>query len=141
MSTHAMPRPRRLVASLAILYALALVVALLMPSPATPVPPHEHRFLETERLRAGRMAVGDALVNVAVFVPAGLLFHAALRSGRPPTAAMGVTATLGGAALSLGAEMLQYLIPGRYSSAADVLANVVGLVLGVLVDRVIAARR
>jgi VanZ family protein len=128
-------RRSRLVVSLATLYALALAVALLMPAPDTPVPQHEHRFLEIERLRTGRMSVRDAVINVVVFVPAGLLCHAALRGGAPATAPVTAAVMAGGLALSLGAESLQYVIPGRYSSAGDVLANAVGLALGVIADR------
>ncbi len=44
---------------------------------------------------------------------------------------------LAGALLSLGAEALQYAVPGRHSSASDVAANVLGVVIGVLAERLL----
>jgi VanZ family protein len=109
---------------------------LLMPAPSV-FAPSPSEFLETDRLLSGRLGVRDLVINIAVFVPAGLLIQAALRRAlRPPLAVTAATLVIGGA-LSLGAEALQFSIPGRYSSAGDVAANVAGLALGILLEHLI----
>lgn|GEM_PF-2540969 len=76
--------------------------------------------------------------NIALFVPLGVLLPSAL--ARPAsTATRGLEgATLFGtvclgAAISVLIELAQQVIPGRVSSPADVLANTLGTLLGVLI--------
>lgn len=71
----------------------------------------------------------DIAVNVAAYVPFGLLAGYALaKRVRQPDLLLAVAA-LGGA-LSLGMEALQALLPGRIASVADLLANAAGAALG-----------
>jgi glycopeptide antibiotics resistance protein len=120
----------------AIAYAAVLVSLLLMPAPAA-IAPGPTEFLETGRLLSGRMGIRDLVINVAVFVPAGFLIHAALRGAVRRRLAVTAGTVVIGAALSVGAEALQFTIPGRYSSASDVAANVAGLALGILLEHLI----
>jgi hypothetical protein len=115
------------------LYTAVLAALLLLPGPATG--PGQHHFLETDRLLTGRASVRDVVVNVAVFVPAGMLVHGGLRGWPVSAAARAAAVLLGGLAVSLGAECAQYVVPGRFSSLTDVLANVAGVGLGLLIDR------
>lgn len=74
----------------------------------------------------------DALTNVLVFLPLGLLVPLLLRSGSP-WRALGVAA-----ALSLGIEAVQYvtantLAGGHIADVNDFLFNVVGAAVGILV--------
>lgn len=74
--------------------------------------------------------------NVVLFVPVGA-FAATAAPRRPFRAVL-----LGCLALSLGVETFQYLVPsGRVANAADVLANVVGAVIGAGLASLLRARR
>ena len=66
----------------------------------------------------------DILANVAFYAPLG--FALAMRGVRPRRACAA------GAALSLGTELLQFVIPGRDPRASDVVANTLGASLGAL---------
>jgi hypothetical protein len=119
----------------ALLYVAALAVALLIPIGHGGA----DSFLEIDRLMAGRVGRRDAAINVAVFVPVGFLVHAAIRRrGAGPVLAAGATLLAGGL-LSAGAEAVQYVIPGRHSSATDVAFNLAGLVAGAVLHHVLAA--
>jgi hypothetical protein len=83
-------------------------------------------------LFCGTRGAGDAVLNVVMFVPLGLVLGGRSRSlGRM---------MLVGAALSTGIELVQLFVPGRSSSPADVLWNGLGAGLGGLVHAWIAAR-
>jgi len=79
-------------------------------------------------LVCGHFAAADFLLNVALFVPLGFL--PALRRRWPALAVWGALA-----GLSATIELTQLLLPGRYSSLADVVANAAGAGLGVLLAR------
>ena len=73
----------------------------------------------------------DLAINVAAYVPFGLLVGLALsRRLRHPELLMIVT--IAGAALSLGMEALQGFLPGRIAALPDVLTNTAGSALGAL---------
>lgn len=73
-------------------------------------------------LLCGERGLADAALNVALFLPLGILLSARER---------GVFAALAvGIALSLGIETIQFFIPGRDASVGDVLFNGTGAVLG-----------
>ncbi len=73
---------------------------------------------------------GDIVLNILAFIPIGLLVGAILRGrlgvGSVILVALGVCFTL-----SLGIEVLQSYLPGRWSTFTDVAANTAGGVLGV----------
>ncbi|MDZ7781376.1 MAG: VanZ family protein [Gemmatimonadota bacterium] len=81
-------------------------------------------------LLCGDRGGADLLLNVAMFVPLGLL--AARR--------LGVWRTfLLGAGLSAGIEMAQLFLPGRFSTLADLVANGSGALAGALLYTLLAA--
>lgn len=79
--------------------------------------------------------VRDLVVNVLGFVPLGGLL--AWRRGKRGV----VYALLAAAALSLAIELLQPWIPGRSSSAVDLLTNVLGAALGAGAAQLLLARK
>ncbi len=80
---------------------------------------------------------GDAVANVLMFLPLGFLYRLTTRADRDRAA---LAPLLLGLLLSLGVESAQLLLPSRFASPLDVLANGTGAWLGALVhDRV--ARR
>lgn len=73
----------------------------------------------------------DIVVNVAAYVPFGMLVGVALaRRLRHPDLLVAVTAA--GVLLSFSLEALQSLLPGRFASIVDLLANASGTALGAL---------
>lgn len=84
-------------------------------------------------LICGDRGTGDAILNIVMFVPFGVLL------GRRRTA---LKVLLLGLALSMGIEVVQLGIPGRFSGLADLLWNSVGALVGaVLVGWVMQALR
>jgi hypothetical protein len=76
----------------------------------------------------------DVLLNIAGFVPAGLVLVNCLsmaRSAKCPA----LTAVLIGFAMSLSIECLQWFLPTRDSDMTDVMTNTLGTVLGVALYR------
>ena len=74
----------------------------------------------------------DEALNLAGYLPLGLLvFIALVRSGMGPWASLVLT-LLSGAALSYSAEVLQHLLPGRHPSLKDWLMNTLGTLAGAL---------
>lgn len=114
-------RARRIRLLTAVAAAVVLAVTLLpgRPSPASP---------GGACLVCGHFAATDFLLNVALFVPLG--FAPALRRRWP---ALGLWLALAG--LSGAIEAVQLLLPGRYSSLSDVVANAAGAGLGILLAR------
>lgn len=121
--------PRETHLGIALAYSLALTALLLVPleSPryAAPV------FLSHGESLA-RHRLGDVVLNVAAFVPIGLLYRLSLRNHRPVVGAALVIA--GAAAFSLAVESLQYVMQTRHSSVIDVASNTVGAAAGVIVS-------
>ncbi len=73
----------------------------------------------------GDYALADGVANVVLFVPLG---WALARSGVRSSSGLAVVLTT-----TIGVESLQYaVIPGRVASAADILANTIGGVLGLV---------
>jgi len=72
----------------------------------------------------------DVLLNLAGYLPLGLLaFVAARRSGWPYAGALAI-AVAGAAVLSYAAEIAQSFVPGRHPSLKDWAANTAGAVCG-----------
>ena len=78
-------------------------------------------------LICGAVGTADAVKNVAFFVPFGFLLALALR-GR-------WWAAVPAAGLSVAVETLQYVVPGRDASPADLVFNTLGALLGVALAR------
>ena len=73
-------------------------------------------------LPCGTWGTADALLNVALFVPAGVLL------GWGKAAVVAVAAL--GFGSSMAIEAIQTLLPGRYPTAVDIVANGSGALLG-----------
>lgn len=89
-------------------------------------------------LGCGDYALADAAANVALFVPLG---WALARTGGPFVTGLAVVLTT-----TIGIESLQHgVIPGRVASVADILANTLGGVVGMVLPQlhrwVVATRR
>lgn len=74
-------------------------------------------------LICGERGLADAILNVILFMPLGLLLGARIRSR--------VVAYVLAIGISTGIEFAQVFIPGRDSSFADIIYNGLGAVLGV----------
>lgn len=77
----------------------------------------------------------EIILNVLLFIPLGFLLHAMIASRmdgiwRPLVFVMAV-----GGAITLSAETLQYFSESRHSSLVDLIANVIGVLLGVQLNR------
>jgi hypothetical protein len=88
----------------------------------------------------------DILLNVLLFVPFGVFAAAPGTSGTPGTPGFGsrrrraARAALAGALLSAAVEVVQGLLPGRFPSLADIVANGLGAWLGAWLILAWAAR-
>lgn len=77
----------------------------------------------------------DGVLNIILFIPVGFLLHAALGERLGSRKAKVVWVMLIGGLFSLTAESLQYFLPGRFSSASDLLTNLAGTFVGIIIDR------
>ncbi|GAA2248943.1 hypothetical protein GCM10010401_23480 [Rarobacter faecitabidus] len=87
----------------------------------------------------------EAIGNVGIFIPLGLLAQLLVQQGRPRwTAAQrwraALLVTLAGGAASLGIELIQgWLLPGRVASLQDVALNTLGTAIGAALGATAAA--
>lgn len=79
--------------------------------------------------------VFEFLANIALFVPLGLLLVAAW-----PRSNAWIVLLLGYSA-SATIELVQTLLPSRYPTLSDVIANALGTAIGCLMARMLVARR
>jgi hypothetical protein len=121
---------------------LALVVALILygssypwdfvdlPESANPI----WLLLQTWPVSLNRWMTRDVLLNIVLYIPVGAFAYLALaRSLRPAAAA--ALALAGGTALSASIEIMQQFEASRYSSAVDLVTNIVGTAVGVAFGR------
>ena len=114
-------------------YAAVVLVITWWPSPQSSAAPRwEQSVLELVRGLGvpATMPVLEALANVAMFFPLGVLFALVIpvrgwRAGKVVAAAAGA-----GAGFSTVIELVQLGIPGRYSTLQDVVMNTIGGVVG-----------
>jgi VanZ family protein len=85
----------------------------------------------TQEFRADRRFLVDVLMNIAGFIPLGLIFCAYLGWTHPRWRAV-LIATFASGALSFLIEVLQYYIPRRASGTTDIVTNTLGACLGAL---------
>ena len=76
-----------------------------------------------------RLYVNDVLLNIAGFIPLGVILCVYFSRARSRSRAI-VCATLFGALLSFTIEVLQAYIPRRVSGTTDIITNTVGTLLG-----------
>ena len=113
-------RARAVAAGVLAAWTAAVLVVTLSPAPASPEP-------QGLCLLCSGRALADALLNVALFVPAGAAV--VVLGGRP------VHALVLGVAASFAIEVLQLFLPGRYPTPLDVLSNGSGALLGTALVR------
>lgn len=120
-----------------LLYVVAIAYGTLFSTAAWQVP-EDFRPLAWEGLRNASRA--DMLENVLGYIPFGALLAASLGVTTARSVAIGLT-LLAGMLLSLSLETIQAFIPGRDSSATDVLMNSAGTFLGALGATFVDPRR
>jgi len=105
-------------------YLIALALIALWPT--TVSRPIDGLLQDLEHQFPGVVAQLEFAANVALFVPAGLLLGVLLPVGRRW---LGVVA---GAVASLGIELVQgFLLPDRFASLRDIVANTAGTAIGI----------
>lgn len=140
-----MPRPRLslltvLARVLLVPYTVALALIVWLPATAaskvTGVVFRIARFVSahTDISLTTSYAVFEFLANIALFVPLGLLLVAAF-----PRANAWVVLLIGYSA-SATIELVQTLLPSRYPTLSDVIANALGTAIGCLIARVFVRR-
>lgn len=128
------PQPVRL-----LLVGYLVVLALLTIVPVLGPDVTEIVVLLTRTLGVGgshrTVSVVDAVTNVLLFVPAGLLFQAAVPRFRPVH--VWLLCVAGSAVIELAQALV---VPGRDPSAVDVATNALGAALGVLLAQPLLRR-
>jgi glycopeptide antibiotics resistance protein len=98
--------------------------------------PIHRTMLELPWERDWRLLPGakDVFVNIAGFIPFGFFFAYLLRgSDSLSTRTIVLAAGAAGAAISLAIEVTQAFLPMRNSSAADLVCNIGGTIIGAIV--------
>ncbi len=118
-----------------VIYVGALAVITLGSSPTPALRWTTEALREFDALADVSVRAVERGANVLLFVPAGLLLCFAL----PRWRRFWVWVLC--VAVSVGAELAQALLPGRYPTTLDVLANAVGAAVGVVLAVLLAAIR
>jgi VanZ family protein len=128
---------RRLLSILLGSYVLLVLYASLMPLEFSATEAETSRAWETMwrswPLGDLRLSGSDALANVMIYIPLGLLLATRLTLGRRHPAAKALAIVASGVfagCLSMGVELLQLLIPMRVPAASDLVLNVAGTLAG-----------
>jgi VanZ family protein len=93
-----------------------------------------------KEFKAARSYAKDVLLNIAGFVPLGLIACAYFSWTRSRWKAILIAITACGA-LSFVIEVLQYYIPPRFSGTTDILTNTLGAAVGAALIRSGAVRQ
>jgi glycopeptide antibiotics resistance protein len=135
-------RSTRLLRALFVAYLIPVLALTLWPRITSTLIPEWATFI-LDRLGTVGVAMSfdllEALANVALFVPFGLL-GVPLLTGRPRARAAVLTIAAG-TALSVAIELAQLVIPGRFSSVQDVVMNGLGTILGATIAVVVLGYR
>jgi glycopeptide antibiotics resistance protein len=85
------------------------------------------------RIRSGW--IEDFILNIFFFVPLGSLFMliVSLRGIKLPVAGSAVAIIMACGLLSLSIEITQLYMPGRFASIMDVISNMLGAGLGIMI--------
>jgi VanZ family protein len=109
--------------------------------PATFSVPHKKLLRSpAEEFKANWKYVKDLLMNIAGFVPLGLILCAYFGWTRSRWKAIFIS-TIACGILSFVIELLQYYIPGRFSGMTDIITNTLGAALGGVLVETSAVRR
>lgn len=139
--SHPLRNPYSLARYLALAYAALIVFVSLQPFEGWRLPSEPlWSFLSAGKPRFIIYLYFDLGTNFVAYFPLGLLLVAGLRQRLSDTVAI-LLATFLGAALSVGMETAQMLLPSRISSNLDVFTNTTGTLVGamaaVIADRVV----
>lgn len=93
-----------------------------------------------KEFRADRMYMIDVLMNIAGFIPLGLILCAYFGGTRGRCQAI-LIATVTCSILSCGIEVLQYYIPRRDSGTTDIITNTLGAAVGAMLAHASLVRR
>jgi glycopeptide antibiotics resistance protein len=117
------------------LLVASLYLALLLPWLVTDLGwhPHPRAYLLEFRLASPARLAGDAIFNVAMFVPFGWLLARGIEDLGASARARLVVVAAACAALSLTVETVQFFLVSRYSSVIDILTNTVGAAVGAVI--------
>lgn len=131
--------------SIFVLYLAAVLVVTMWPSPPQPTVSGWAQHVVELLARIGvpsSVALLEALANVVMFVPFGLLGVPLLVAARHWWAnrAVLLVVTAAGFAFSGAIETTQLLVPDRYSTVQDVLMNGIGAFVGAAVAAVVVGR-
>lgn len=74
----------------------------------------------------------EILANIVIFIPFGLLLHAALRKRYQSSVKIAALVMILGSLFTISIESLQYFSETRHSSMIDVVGNVIGTGLGIV---------
>ena len=87
-------------------------------------------FFLNPKLNWGSASFNEIVLNVILFIPLGFLLYATFASRMDGIFKPLLFVAVVGGAITLSAETLQYFNESRYSSMVDVIANVIGALLG-----------
>jgi hypothetical protein len=103
--------------------------------PAHFVIPHKEMLTSAAKeFELNRSYIDDVLLNIAGFVPLGMILGVYFSLTDPRGRAI-LYATLAGGCLSFSIEVLQAYIPRRVSGTTDIITNTVGALIGAAVAR------
>lgn len=123
----------RICAVLTLLYLAFVIYGSLVPFDFRPLPLGQvwERFLETPYLSLGVASRSDLVANALLFIPLAFLAMGALsREGTRRSWPWLVPVLMACAALSAGIEFVQLFFPPRTVSLNDILAELIGTVVG-----------
>jgi VanZ family protein len=91
-----------------------------------------HREFFSRPIKSHRVI--EIIGNIIIFIPFGLLLHAALRGRYQLSLKMAAFVFILGTLFTLSVESLQYFTETRHSSMTDVISNLIGTALGITID-------
>lgn len=92
-------------------------------------PPYQGFTIDFKNLK-------DLIVNVIFFIPIGFLFHSLVSKRYQSSLKVISIVFVSGLLYTLSIESLQYFLNSRSSSMTDVVHNTIGVMLGIIADRI-----
>jgi hypothetical protein len=78
----------------------------------------------------------DILINILIFIPLGIFIHGTLKLYNGLTLRSSLATLFVGSLLALFAESLQHFSIARNSSFIDIITNIIGIILGIVIYRI-----
>ena len=79
--------------------------------------------------------IKDIILNIVGFIPFGFLLHRLIKFKFQFYFKTILTVMIIGLSFSLGYEVLQHYLPTRHASIIDIFTNMIGLSLGIAIDK------